>query len=101
MQNYTTEHTPAELSAGGALPYISNHITYKPRKDLNQNMYKKELESIFVEIVYEKRKNLGVYKHPKMCTDNFNSDVLYPLLDKVNKERKNPLFQWVILILTF
>ena len=61
MQNYTTEHTPAELSAGGALPYISNHITYKPRKDLNQNMYKKELESIFVEIVYEKRKNLGVY----------------------------------------
>ena len=93
LQNYTTEHTPTELSSGGALLYISNHLTYKPRKDLNQNMYKsKELESIFVEIVYEKRKNLVigcVYKHPKMCTEYFNSDFLYPLLDKVNKEKKS------------
>ena len=61
LQNYSTEHTPTELAAGGALLYISNHLTYKPRKDLNQNMYKsKELESIFVEIVYEKRKNLVI-----------------------------------------
>ena len=48
-------HKIGTTAAGGALLYISNHLNYKPRKDLNQNMYKsKELESIFVEIVYEK-----------------------------------------------
>ena len=56
-------------------------------------MYKiKELEAIFVEIIYEKKKNLVigcVYKHPKMCIDNFNCDFLYPLLDKINKEKKS------------
>ena len=51
-----------ELATGGALLYISNHLTYKPRKDLNQNMYKhKELECIFVEIVYEKLKKLCLF----------------------------------------
>ena len=93
LQNYNTEHTPTELAAGGALLYISNHLTYKRGKNLTQNMYKsKELESIFVEIVYAKRKNLVigcVYKHPKMCIDNFNSDFLYHLLGKVNKETKS------------
>ena len=86
------KHTPTELSAGGTLLYISNHLIYKPRKDLNLKMYKsKELESTFVEIVYAKKKNgiVGcVYKHPKMCIDNFNDNFLYPLLDKVNKENK-------------
>ena len=93
LQNYNTEHTPTELSAGGALLYISKYLTYKPRKDLNRNMYKiKELEAIFVEIIYEKKKNLVigcVYKHPKMCIDNFNCDFVYPLLDKINKEKKS------------
>ena len=72
FESYTTEHTPTELSAGGALLYISNHLTYKPRtKTFTKIFIKKELESIFVEIVYEKRKNLVigcVYKHPKTCT---------------------------------
>ena len=52
----------------------------------------KELEAIFVEIIYEKKKNLVigcVYKHPKICIDNFNCDFLYPLLDKINKEKKS------------
>ena len=57
-------------------------------------MYKtKELDAIFVEIIYEKKKNLVigcVYKHPKMCTENCNCDFLYPLLDKINKEKKIP-----------
>ena len=43
-------------------------------------MYKsKELESIVSEIIYKKKKNViigCVYKHPKMCIDNFNNDFL-------------------------
>ena len=57
-------------------------------------MYKsKELESTFVEIVYAKKNIIVgcVYKLPKMCIDNFNNDFLYPLLDKVNKEKKTLL----------
>ena len=51
LQNYCAEHTPTKLSAGGALLYISNHLIYKPRKDLNQSMYKdQELESIFYNL---------------------------------------------------
>ena len=93
LQNYNVEHTATELSSGGALLYISDHLSYKPRKDLNKSMYKcKELESIFVEIIYKNKKNLIVgciYKHPKMSTDDFNSDFLHPLLDKANKEKKS------------
>ena len=63
LQNYSVEHTPTELSAGGTLLYTSNHLTYKPRKDLNLKMYKsKELESTFAEIVYAKRK-----RNCRMC----------------------------------
>ena len=57
LQNYSVEHTPTELSAGGALLYISKHLTYKPHKYLDKKMYKsKELESIFAEIIYKKKK---------------------------------------------
>ena len=96
LKGYNVEHTPTELSAGGALLYVSNHLTYKPRNDINKSFYKnKELESIFIEIVYKNKNNLiigCVYKHPKMYIDNFNSEYLYPLLDKVNKEKKIPSF---------
>ena len=93
LNGYCCEHTPTEMSAGGALLYISNHLTYKPRKDLNNSFYQSnDLESVFIEIVYEKKKNViigCVYKHPKMCIDNFNNNFLHPLLDKVNKEKKS------------
>ena len=72
LNGYCCEHTPTELSAAGALLYISNHLTYKPQ-DLNNSFYlSKDLESVFIEIVYEKKKNViigCVYKHPKMCID--------------------------------
>ena len=35
LQNYSFESTPTESSAGGTLLYISNHLSYKPRFDLN------------------------------------------------------------------
>ena len=34
LPKYSIEHTPAESSAGGALLYIADYITYKQRKDL-------------------------------------------------------------------
>ena len=37
--NYSFEFTPTETSAGGALLYIANHLSYKCRSDLN--IYKK------------------------------------------------------------
>ena len=55
LPNYSVEHTPAESSAGGALLYIAYHISYKQRNDLSKNLYKsRELESIFIEIMYKK-----------------------------------------------
>ena len=47
LPNYSIEHTPAESSAGGALLYIADYLTYKQRKDLTKQTYKsKEIESI-------------------------------------------------------
>ena len=39
LNNYSFEFTPTETSAGGALLYIANHLSYKCRNDLN--IYKK------------------------------------------------------------
>ena len=50
LNNYSVEFIPTETSAGGALLYITNPLSYKCRYDLN--IYKKiELESTFIEIV--------------------------------------------------
>ena len=47
LNNYSFEFTPGETSAGGTLPYIAYHPSYKCRNDLN--IYKKnELESTFI-----------------------------------------------------
>ena len=50
LNNYSFEFTPTESTAGGTLLYIANHLSYKPRNDLN--LYKaNQLESTFIEIV--------------------------------------------------
>ena len=54
FNNYSFEFTPTETSAGGTFLYISNHLSYKCRNDLN--IYKKnELESTFIEILNPKQ----------------------------------------------
>jgi hypothetical protein len=92
LPNFSTEHTPTESSAGGALLYISNKFTYKPRTDLTKAFYhSKLLESIFVELTQPRKKNIvvgSVYRHPKMSIDDFNYNYLSPLLDKVSSENK-------------
>ena len=59
LNNYSFESTPTESLAGGAMLYISNHLPYKPRTDLNickQN----QLESTFIEIINSKKRNVIV-----------------------------------------
>ena len=53
-----------------------------------------KLESTFVEIKFKGKKNIiagCVYKHPKMCIDEFNS-LFEPLLEKLSKENKQLYF---------
>ena len=57
IDGYVIEQTPTESSKGGALLYINNKINYKMRNNLQ--IYKsKELESIFIEIIESKGKNI-------------------------------------------
>ena len=57
MNNFPFEFTPTESSAGGTLLYVSNHLSYKPRLDLN--IFKSnELESTFIEILNPKKSNI-------------------------------------------
>ena len=87
INNYSTEFTPTESSAGGTLLYIANHLSYIPRQDLRMN----ELESAFIEIMNPRKSNLvgTIYKHPSMDLTDFNSNYLSNLLEKVSKEQKS------------
>ena len=90
---YTAVHTPTESSAGGALLYISNHLSYFPRSDLDDVLYKpKELESVFVEVSFSNKPNYIVgciYKHPGMSVNAFTAEFLSPFLQLVSKENKS------------
>ena len=57
-----------EGEKGGTLIYISQDLIYKNRSDLNTSQVK-QLESTFIEVVNENRKNTIVgciYEHPNM-----------------------------------
>ena len=84
------EQTPTESSAGGTLIYISQSLSYKPRKYLK--IYcPKELEFTFIELLIPNRQShlTGVvYKHPSMKHDKFNNDFRNDLLEKLTSENK-------------
>ena len=84
LQNYNIQHTPTESNKGGSLLYISTDLSYKTRNDLK--MYKsKELESIFIEIINKKGKNIiigWIYKYPELAIDEFNNQFLSPMPKK-------------------
>ena len=96
LQGYTYYGTPTESTKGGTLLYINNKLKCKPRKDLNENLYKSgELESTFVEIINPRKKNFivgCVYRHPSMDTNEFNDFFLSPMLLKLSKENKTTFF---------
>ena len=65
LPNYSTEHTPTEVSAGGALQYIINSLSYKPRADPKMFAPGK-LESVFIEVICPHSSSLiigCIYKH--------------------------------------
>ena len=74
LKNYNIEHVPTESSNGGVLLYIIKVINYKLRP-ADLIIYKKrELESVFIEIIQKDSKNIVVgciYRHPCMQQSEF------------------------------
>lgn len=90
LPGYTIESIPTESANGGVLLYIASNIQYKIRNDLEMYM-SKELESVFIEILQDHGKNTicgGIYKHPGMSIEDFNTTYLNNLLDKLSGENK-------------
>ena len=57
MNNLSTDFTPIKSLAGGTVLHVANHLSYKPRMDLN--IYKSnELESTFIEILSPKKSKI-------------------------------------------
>ena len=81
LNNFSFEFNPAETSAGGTLPYITNHLSYKRRNDLN--IYKRnEWEPTVIEVVNAKKSNIIVgvtYIHLSMDLTDFNCNYLNKL----------------------
>ena len=90
LENFNTEHVPTESANGGVLLYIRKAINYKLRPDLM--IYKKrELESVFIEIIQKNSKNMVVgciYRHPHMQHSVFNDEYLNPLSEKLISHNK-------------
>ena len=87
IKKYSIEFTLTESSAGSTLLYIANHLSYKPRQDLNI-CKKNELESTFIEIMNPKKSNIIVgviYKHPSMDLTDFNSNYVNSRLEIISK----------------
>ena len=90
IKNYSIEFTPTESSAGGTLLYIANHLSYKPRQDLNIHKMN-ELESTFIETLNPKNSNIivgTIYKHSSMDLTDFDSNYLNNPLEKVYKKNQ-------------
>lgn len=90
FSGYNFEYVPTESKTGGVGMYLSSKLNYKLRPDLK--IYKtKELESLFVELLFPKRKNIivgCVYKHPNMTTQDFNDNYLELFLHETIHEKK-------------
>ena len=81
LQGYSIYHTPTESTCGATFLYINNNINYICRNDLK--IYKKELESTFIEIINPNGKNIiagCIYRHPFIYPSGFNDVYLHELL---------------------
>ena len=91
MNSFSLEFAPTESSAVGTFLYIANPLSYKPRFDLN--IYKgNELESTFIEFLSPKMSNIVTgctYKHLLMDPNDFNTNYLNNLFDKVSNKQKS------------
>ena len=90
IAGYNIEQTPTESTAGRALKYFSQNISYKPYRNL-QIYFPEEIESIFFEVLIPNKQNYltgTVYKHLSMRHFKFNDDYITPLLNKLKTENK-------------
>ena len=93
IPEYNIEHTPTEVSAGGALMFISQTLQYKVGKDL-QIHCRKRLESVFIELLFSNKPSFligTIYKHPIMQNYKFNIEFLENLLNKIKQESKRTI----------
>ena len=93
LPHYAFEHTVSDGEKGGTALYISNRVRYSRRPELEKLCHaSKELESTFIELHHQNRKNVIVgciYRHPGMSVDAFNNDFLVPTLQKCALEKKS------------
>ena len=88
MNSFCFKFTTRESSAGVNPLYIANHVPYTPRLDLN--IYNLRLESTLTEISNSKMSNIIIRiicKHPSMDLNDFDTNYLKNLLDKVSREK--------------
>ena len=81
-----------ETSHGGTGFFVKETITFNPRNDLSFNS-KGNYESTFIELIFEKRKNMIVgciYRHPTstITIKQFTDECIEPLLAKITSEKK-------------
>ena len=88
LKDYCYESWTTESSKVDTLLYISNEITYKPKRKLC--IYKSfELESTFIYILNSKEANVIVgciYRHLHMDSNKWNDYYINNLLHKLSKE---------------
>ena len=91
---YNFEFTPTECNNRGTALYIKKRLNYKLRNDI-QIYNSKQLESTFIEITQDKEQIvLGcIYRHPSMNLEEFNSDYLPKLSEKLSLENKTLFFK--------
>ena len=93
IPGYNFFHTPTESTKGGAALYIDNSYVCRTRNDLDSLVYVSEkLESVFVEIIKKDGKNIiigCIYRHPSMGIEDFNTNYLNNVLNKISTENKN------------
>ena len=89
LNDYSLKFTPTETSAGGALLYITNVVSYKCCMTLLS--VRNELECISIEIVKLRKSNVVgvIFRHPFMDLTDFNCNYLNKLLDNISKEQKS------------
>ena len=85
LSNYSIEDTPTKASAWGALLYISNKLSYKPRTDLKIYTPGK-LES------FSYKSFVQIPQIWLLVAGEFNSNCISPLLDKLSKECSKQIF---------
>ena len=81
---------PTGTTHGGTGFYIKKGLDYIIRHDLKLNT-PSFFEAMFVEIIIPDRKNLIVgciYRHPSESIRDFSDQYLEPILNKINKEKK-------------